>query len=161
MIGDGALTGGMAYEGLNNLGHSGRKVIIILNDNGRSYAPTVSSLGESLSRLRSRAVYRRQQRPHRAGHRRPAPAASYLERGVDGAKAAVREMFEPPAFFEQLGVKYLGPFDGHDMATLEEALRQRRRGRGPGRGPRVSPRRAAATRRPRTTRSRTCTTCPS
>src|SRR5690606_4904497 len=52
VIGDGALTGGMAYEGLNNLGHSGQRAIIVLNDNGRSYAPTVSRLGESLARLR-------------------------------------------------------------------------------------------------------------
>ena len=53
MIGDGSMTGGMAYEALNNLGHSGRKAIIILNDNGRSYAPTVSRLAESVARLRA------------------------------------------------------------------------------------------------------------
>ena len=122
VLGDGALTGGMAYEGLNNLGHSGRKAIIILNDNGRSYAPTASSLGESLSRLRSSSTYRRQSaRIERIIGE--LPLGNYLEKGVDGAKAAIREMFEPPAFFEQLGVKYLGPYDGHDLATLEEAFR--------------------------------------
>jgi len=122
VLGDGALTGGMAYEGLNNLGHSGRKAIIILNDNGRSYAPTASSLGESLSRLRSSSTYRRQSaRIERILSE--LPLGNYLEKGVDGAKAAIREMFEPPAFFEQLGVKYLGPYDGHDLATLEEAFR--------------------------------------
>jgi len=122
VLGDGALTGGMAYEGLNNLGHSGRKAIIILNDNGRSYAPTASSLGESLSRLRSSSTYRRQSaRVERI--LAELPLGNYLEKGVDGAKAAIREMFEPPAFFEQLGVKYLGPYDGHDLATLEEAFR--------------------------------------
>src|SRR5205085_10609506 len=52
IIGDGSMTGGMAFEGLNNLGHSGKKVVIILNDNGRSYAPTVSRLSDSVSRLR-------------------------------------------------------------------------------------------------------------
>ena len=57
IIGDGSMTGGMAFEGLNNLGHSGKKVVIILNDNGRSYAPTVSKLGESISRLRLNPQY--------------------------------------------------------------------------------------------------------
>ena len=122
VLGDGALTGGMAYEGLNNLGHSGRKAIIILNDNGRSYAPTASSLGESLSRFRSSSAYRRQSaRIERIIA--DLPLGTYLEKGVDGAKAAIREMFEPPAFFEQLGVKYLGPYDGHDLKSLEAAFR--------------------------------------
>ena len=122
VLGDGALTGGMAYEGLNNLGHSGRKAIILLNDNGRSYAPTASSLGESLSKLRSSSTYRRQSaRIEKIISE--LPLGNYLEKGVDGAKAAIREMFEPPAFFEQLGVKYLGPYDGHDLVTLEEAFR--------------------------------------
>ena len=130
VLGDGALTGGMAYEGLNNLGHSGRKAIIILNDNGRSYAPTVSSLGESLSRLRSSGTYRRQSaRIERIIA--DLPLGAYLEKGVDGAKAAIREMFEPPAFFEQLGVKYLGPYDGHDLKTLEEAFRNASQVEGP------------------------------
>jgi 1-deoxy-D-xylulose-5-phosphate synthase len=122
VLGDGALTGGMAYEGLNNLGHSGRKAIIILNDNGRSYAPTASSLSESLAKLRSSTTYRKNSaRVERLIA--DLPLGAYLEKGVDGAKAAIREMFEPPAFFEQLGVKYLGPYDGHDIATLEEAFR--------------------------------------
>ena len=122
VLGDGSMTGGMAFEGLNNLGHSGRNVIIVLNDNGRSYAPTVSRLGESLSRLRSNPTYRRQQaRLERVIGEVP-KVGGYLERGVVGAKAAVREMLEPPAFFENLGVKYLGPFDGHDVLGLEKAL---------------------------------------
>ncbi len=130
VLGDGALTGGMAYEGLNNLGHSGRKAIIILNDNGRSYAPTASSLSESLAKLRSSTTYRRQSaRVERLIA--DLPLGAYLEKGVDGAKAAIREMFEPPAFFEQLGVKYLGPYDGHDLPTLEEAFRNASKMDGP------------------------------
>ena len=122
VLGDGALTGGMAYEGLNNLGHSGQKAIIILNDNGRSYAPTASSLGESLSRFRASPTYQRnRERMERLLNEVPL-VGHYLERGVDGAKAAIREVFEPPAFFEQLGVGYLGPYDGHDIATLEDAF---------------------------------------
>jgi 1-deoxy-D-xylulose-5-phosphate synthase len=122
VIGDGALTGGMAYEGLNNLGHSGRDVIIVLNDNGRSYAPTISRLSESLSKLRANPTYRRQQaRVERVVGEVPM-VGSYLERTLEGAKAALRVMFEPPAFFEDLGVGYLGPLDGHDVAGLERAL---------------------------------------
>jgi 1-deoxy-D-xylulose-5-phosphate synthase len=122
VLGDGALTGGMAYEGLNNLGHSGRKAIIVLNDNGRSYAPTASRLGESLSKFRTSGAYKR----NRARMERvisELPLSAYIEKGVDGAKAAIREIFEPPAFFEQLGVSYLGPYDGHDIGTLEKAFR--------------------------------------
>lgn len=123
VIGDGSMTGGMAFEGLNNLGHSGRNVIIILNDNGRSYAPTVSRLGESLARLRLNPSYlRRQARVERLLHDMPI-VGERLERAVEATKAAVREMWEPPAFFENLGVRYSGPFDGHDIEGLERALR--------------------------------------
>ena len=123
VIGDGSMTGGMAFEGLNNLGHSGRNVIIILNDNGRSYAPTVSRLGESLARLRLNPSYlRRQAKVERMLHDMPL-VGERLERAVEATKAAVREMWEPPAFFENLGVRYSGPFDGHDIEGLESALR--------------------------------------
>ena len=123
VIGDGSLTGGMAFEGLNNLGHSDSRAVIILNDNGRSYAPTVSKLGESLGRLRLNPSYvRNRARLDRLLHEVPV-VGEHLERGVDGALAAVREIFEPPAFFEMLGVRYTGPFDGHDIAGLESALR--------------------------------------
>jgi 1-deoxy-D-xylulose-5-phosphate synthase len=122
IIGDGSMTGGMAYEGLNNLGHSGRRAIIILNDNGRSYAPTVSHLGESLARIRLNPTYmRRQARLEKLLHDMPVVGAS-LERGLEATKAAVREMWEPTAFFEQLGVRYTGPFDGHDIEGIEHAL---------------------------------------
>jgi 1-deoxy-D-xylulose-5-phosphate synthase len=123
VIGDGSLTGGMAFEGLNNLGHSDSRAVIILNDNGRSYAPTVSKLGESLGRLRLNPSYvRNRARLDRLLHEVPL-VGEHLERGVEGALAALREMFEPPAFFEMLGVRYTGPFDGHDIAGLESALR--------------------------------------
>ncbi|MGH9235211.1 MAG: 1-deoxy-D-xylulose-5-phosphate synthase [Acidimicrobiales bacterium] len=123
VIGDGSLTGGMAFEGLNNLGHSDSRAVIILNDNGRSYAPTVSKLGESLARLRLNPSYvRNRARLDRLLHEVPL-VGEHLERGVDGALAAVREIFEPPAFFEMLGVRYTGPFDGHDIPRLESALR--------------------------------------
>jgi len=123
VIGDGAMTGGMAFEGLNNLGHAGRDCIIILNDNGRSYAPTVSRLGESLVKIRNNPVYmRRQARLEKLLADLPV-VGGIAGRGLEATKAAIREMWEPPAFFESLGVRYAGPFDGHDIASLEAALR--------------------------------------
>jgi 1-deoxy-D-xylulose-5-phosphate synthase len=122
VIGDGSMTGGMAFEGLNNLGNTGRKVVVVLNDNGRSYAPTSSKLGESLARLRADPRFVR----NRARLERliqSLPLGERLHRGIESAEAAVREMWEPPAFFEQLGVRYIGPLDGHDVEGLESALR--------------------------------------
>jgi 1-deoxy-D-xylulose-5-phosphate synthase len=123
VIGDGSMTGGMAYEGLNNLGHSGSAVTIILNDNGRSYAPTVSKLSDSLAKIRANPVYmQRQRRMERFAKGLPL-IGGLAERGIGATKAAVREMWEPPAFFEDLGIRYLGPFDGHDIEAVENALR--------------------------------------
>ena len=122
VIGDGALTGGMAFEGLNNLGHSGRDVVIVLNDNGRSYAPTVSRLSESLVKIRSNPTYMRRQAKIEEIAERIGWVGEQIKRGVKMSKAAIREMWEPPAFFENLGIRYIGPFDGHDIASLEEAL---------------------------------------
>jgi 1-deoxy-D-xylulose-5-phosphate synthase len=131
VIGDGAMTGGMAFEGLNNLGHSDSRAVIILNDNGRSYAPTVSRLSESLGRIRLNPAYvRNRARLDKLLHDVPL-LGDKLERGVEGALAALREMFEPPAFFEMLGVRYTGPFDGHDIPGLERALRNAREFDGP------------------------------
>ena len=122
VIGDGSMTGGMAFEGLNNLGHSGARAVIVLNDNGRSYAPTVSKLGDSLARLRVNPMYLRNRARLEKLVRDLPLVGEPIERAGAGALAALREMFEPPAFFEQLGVRYTGPFDGHDIAGLEKAL---------------------------------------
>jgi 1-deoxy-D-xylulose-5-phosphate synthase len=123
VIGDGSMTGGMAFEGLNNLGHSGKRVVVILNDNGRSYAPTISKLSESVTRLRLHPSY------VSASARieqilRDLPAVGELAwSSLQGFKAALREIIEPTAFFEALGVRYTGPIDGHDIPKLEAALR--------------------------------------
>jgi len=131
VIGDGSLTGGLAFEGLNNLGHGGHRVTVVLNDNGRSYAPTVSRLSESLIRIRSNPIYmRRQKRLEKLAEGMPW-VGELLERGISATKAALREMFEPTAFFEALGVTYLGPFNGHDVAEVEEALANAARFAGP------------------------------
>ncbi len=123
VIGDGAMTGGMAYEALNNLGHSGKKAIIVLNDNGRSYAPTVSRMSETISHLRVDPRYVKQRNRLEEAVRRVPLVGDHLAWGMVGALAGVREMFEPPMFFESLGVRYTGPIDGHDVAGLEKALR--------------------------------------
>ncbi len=122
VVGDGALTGGMAYEALNNLGHSGKRVVIVLNDNGRSYAPTVSQLSLSLTHLRLSPAYvqARQRLRHLL---RELPAVGELAySGVHGLTSALREVVTPHTFFEALGIRYVGPIDGHDITGLEQAL---------------------------------------
>ena len=123
VIGDGSMTGGMAYEGLNNLGHSGHDLTIIFNDNGRSYAPTISRLSSGLIHIRSNPTYMgRQRRLEKIAKKMPW-LGGLIHRGISASKAAIREMWEPTAFFEALGVHYLGPFDGHDTAELEKQIR--------------------------------------
>ncbi len=131
VIGDGALTGGMAFEGLNNLGHSGRDVTIILNDNGRSYAPTISLLSESLVKIRSNPLYMDRQRRFENWNQNLPLVGKISSLGVRATKAAIREAFEPRAFFEPLGVRYLGPFDGHDISEMENALQNAKEFEGP------------------------------
>ena len=131
VIGDGAMTGGMAFEGLNNLGHSELDLTIILNDNGRSYAPTVGKLTESLIRIRSNPTYMRRQRRFEELAEKLPWVGEIFERGINATKAAIREIFEPAAFFETLGVHYLGPFDGHDINEVEEALKNASEFEGP------------------------------
>ncbi|MDQ4132566.1 MAG: 1-deoxy-D-xylulose-5-phosphate synthase [Actinomycetota bacterium] len=124
VIGDGSMTGGMAYEALNNLGHSGARVLIVLNDNGRSYAPTVSRLSAGLTRLRLSPTYvRSRDRIQRLLRAVPA-IGEQLEHGVEGVRAGLREILGPDEFFESLGVRYIGPVDGHDIPTMERVLRQ-------------------------------------
>ena len=146
VIGDGSMTGGMAYEALNNLGHSRTKVIIVLNDNGRSYAPTISNLTQSatvieeqdkaplpdriteklsasLTRIRMNPLYVSRQRRMEAWLQNLPVVGQQAEKGMEAVKAAVREFLQPPSFFEALGVRYIGPIDGHDVRAVEEALR--------------------------------------
>lgn len=123
VIGDGSMTGGMAYEALNNIGHSGAPAVIVLNDNGRSYAPTVSRLSESVARLRLNASYlRSRERLKRKVQELPL-IGDRIAWGLSGAVAGLRELVEPHVFFETLGVRYSGPFDGHDIEGLERAMR--------------------------------------
>jgi 1-deoxy-D-xylulose-5-phosphate synthase len=148
VIGDGSMTGGMAYEALNNLGHSGKRVIVVLNDNGRSYAPTISNLtagtttpveqpladppslperitdklSHTLTNIRLNPVYVRRQRRLEHFVQNLPYVGPQAEKGVEAFKAAVREFLQPPSFFEALGVRYVGPVDGHDINALEDAF---------------------------------------
>jgi 1-deoxy-D-xylulose-5-phosphate synthase len=106
VVGDGSLTGGMAFEALNNLGHNRSRVLIVLNDNGRSYAATVGGLASRLSAGLAAGLARMRVSPVS-----PVDATS-TERVLD-----------PSGFFETLGVRYVGPVDGHDIAGLERVLR--------------------------------------
>ncbi|HLI24520.1 MAG TPA: 1-deoxy-D-xylulose-5-phosphate synthase [Acidimicrobiales bacterium] len=124
VVGDGALTGGMAFEGLNNLGHSGSRVMVVLNDNGRSYAPTVSRLSESLTKLRLHpGLSSVRTRVEQAVRELPG-VGPLAYSSIQGVYSALREVIEPPAFFEALGVRYVGPIDGHDIAGMERAFLQ-------------------------------------
>jgi 1-deoxy-D-xylulose-5-phosphate synthase len=124
VIGDGSMTGGMAYEALNNLGHSGRKVLIVLNDNGRSYAPTVSKLAAGLTRLRLNPAYVRSRDRIQKLLRGVPGIGEHLQLGVEGVRAAFREVLGPDGFFEALGVRYIGPIEGHDITVLEQTLQR-------------------------------------
>ncbi|HEY1733459.1 MAG TPA: 1-deoxy-D-xylulose-5-phosphate synthase [Acidimicrobiales bacterium] len=122
VIGDGALTGGMAYEALNNLGHSGRRVVVILNDNGRSYAPTVSHLSRSMTSLRLNPTYVQTRERLRSVLGEIPGVGRLAYSGMRGLTSGVREAVLPHTFFEALGVRYAGPIDGHDFEQLEQAL---------------------------------------
>ena len=131
VVGDGSLTGGMAYEALNNLGHSNQRVVIVLNDNGRSYAPTISKLSESLTSLRLNKTYLtlRGRLRRTVPHLPKVGKAAYL--GIDGLTSVVREMVTPHTFFENLGVRYIGPIDGHDIESMESTLKSAAQWDGP------------------------------
>ncbi|MGA2529868.1 MAG: 1-deoxy-D-xylulose-5-phosphate synthase [Acidimicrobiales bacterium] len=132
VVGDGALTGGMAYEALNNLGHSGARVLIVLNDNGRSYAPTVSRLSVSLTQLRLDPRYLQvRERVRHLVEDLPGGVSSLAFTSFHGLSAAVREVVEPRMFFEAIGIRYTGPIDGHDIGALEQSLRRASSWNGP------------------------------
>jgi len=122
VVGDGALTGGMAYEALNNLGHSGKRVLIVLNDNGRSYAPTVSQLSLSLTHLRLSPSYVQARQRLRQILRELPGVGELAYSGIHGLTSALREVVTPHTFFEALGIRYAGPIDGHDISGVEQAL---------------------------------------
>ena len=124
VIGDGALTGGMAWEALNNIAGSERQVIIVVNDNGRSYSPTIGGLAHHLSTLRTTHGYERFMAwGKRVLHRTPVLGHTVYG-ALHGMKKGVKDIVAPQGMFEDLGLKYVGPVDGHDELELEHALRR-------------------------------------
>ena len=127
VIGDGAMTGGMAWEALNNIADSADKhLVIVVNDNGRSYAPTIGGLAHHLDALRTNPGYERVL----SGVKRTllsqgAPGRAAFD-ALHGLKRGLKDVLVPSAFFEDLGVKYTGPVDGHDITALEFALTRAR-----------------------------------
>ena len=124
VVGDGSLTGGMAYEALNNLGVANQRVVIVLNDNGHSYAPTISKLSTSLTALRLNSTYLTLREKLRRQLPRLTRFGRVAYKGLDGAATVVREMVTPRTFFEDLGVRYVGPLDGHNIEVMESAFRR-------------------------------------
>jgi 1-deoxy-D-xylulose-5-phosphate synthase len=131
VVGDGALTGGMAYEALNNIGQLKPEMVIILNDNGRSYAPTVGGIAENLGHLRLSPRYEAAKDAAGVALRSlPAVGHSAYET-ARRMKNSLKQLVAPISIFETLGLKYGGPIDGHDLQAVEKALRDAARIRGP------------------------------
>ncbi len=131
VIGDGALTGGMAWEALNNIAASDRPLVIVVNDNARSYSPTIGGLAHHLSTLRTTRGYERvMDWGKRVLHRTPI-VGDPLYGALHGVKKGVKDMVSPQGMFEDLGLKYIGPVDGHDESELEFALALARDFEGP------------------------------
>src|SRR3954468_18011050 len=128
VIGDGALTGGMAGEALNNTAADGtsgkRRLVIVVNDNGRSYTPTVGGLANHLTTLRTSPRYEQVLdlvKKRLNGVRGVGPA---VYDALHAMKKGMKDALAPQGLFEDLGLKYVGPVDGHDRAAVEQALRQ-------------------------------------
>lgn len=122
LIGDGALTGGLAYEGLNNAGASGEPLIVILNDNGMSIDPNVGAMPSHLARLRSRPAYYHFKKCYRRLFGAQ-PMKNPLYRFNHRVKTSLKKaLFPGSTFFEDMGFTYLGPVDGHDLQRLCDAL---------------------------------------
>ena len=157
VVGDGALTGGMCWEALNNIAASDRPVVIVVNDNGRSYSPTIGGLAEHLAGLRLRPGYERMLGQVKGALGRTPVVGAPLYDALHGMKRGIKDLLAPQGMFEDLGLKYVGPVDGHDVDALETRFRAGARLRRPGASCTASPARATATRRPRTTRPTRCT----
>ncbi|MFC8261764.1 1-deoxy-D-xylulose-5-phosphate synthase [Streptomyces sp. NPDC057291] len=132
VIGDGALTGGMAWEALNNIAAArDRPLIIVVNDNERSYGPTIGGLANHLATLRTTDGYERFLSWGKDVLQRTPVVGQPLYESLHGAKKGFKDAFAPQGMFEDLGLKYVGPIDGHDIAAVESALSRAKRFHGP------------------------------
>ncbi|MGZ4667647.1 MAG: 1-deoxy-D-xylulose-5-phosphate synthase [Blastococcus sp.] len=132
VIGDGALTGGMAWEALNNIAAAqDRPVVIVVNDNGRSYSPTIGGVADALATLRLRPGYEQALDAVRQALHRAPVVGSALYDALHAIKKGLKDVLSPQGMFEDLGMKYVGPVDGHDIKAMESALRRARSFGGP------------------------------
>ncbi|MEU6811999.1 1-deoxy-D-xylulose-5-phosphate synthase [Streptomyces sp. NPDC046831] len=132
VIGDGALTGGMAWEALNNIADAkDRPLVIVVNDNERSYAPTIGGLANHLATLRTTDGYEKFLARTREVLERTPVVGRPLYETLHGAKKGLKDFIAPQGMFEDLGLKYVGPIDGHDIEALESALARAKRFGGP------------------------------
>jgi 1-deoxy-D-xylulose-5-phosphate synthase len=140
VVGDGALTGGMAWEALNNIacgprgattGPASRPIVIVVNDNGRSYSPTVGGLADHLAGLRTNPRYEQVLDVVKRSLGRTPLVGQPLYDALHGIKKGLKDVLSPQGLFEDLGLKYIGPVDGHDRPAVEQALLRAKRFRGP------------------------------
>ncbi|BBZ04916.1 1-deoxy-D-xylulose-5-phosphate synthase [Mycolicibacterium chitae] len=126
VVGDGALTGGMCWEALNNIAAAERPVVIVVNDNGRSYAPTIGGLADHLAALRLQPGYEKLLEKGRAAVRGMPIIGEICYQCMHSVKVGLKDALQPQAMFSELGLKYVGPIDGHDEHAVEAALRHAR-----------------------------------
>jgi 1-deoxy-D-xylulose-5-phosphate synthase len=123
VVGDGALTGGMAWEALNNIAiGKDRNLVIVVNDNERSYAPTIGGLAERLATLRTMQGYERVLDLGKSVLQRGGAPGRLAYETLHGVKKGIKDIVAPQGLFEDLGLKYVGPVDGHDLEAMEHAL---------------------------------------
>lgn len=131
VFGDGALTGGMLYEALNDVGHSKTRLILVLNDNAMSISRNVSAIAKHLRNLRLKPGYfRSKRRVEKALSKIPA-CGNFLAGSIRRIKRFVRSMVLPPTIFDDLGIEYIGPVDGHNISAVSKALSAAKESRKP------------------------------
>ncbi|OBF56936.1 1-deoxy-D-xylulose-5-phosphate synthase [Mycolicibacterium monacense] len=126
VVGYGALTGGMCWEALNNIAAARRPVVIVVNDNGRSYAPTIGGFADHLAALRLQPGYERVLEEGRKAVRGLPVIGEFCYQCMHSVKAGIKDALSPQVMFTDLGLKYVGPIDGHDEHAVESALRHAR-----------------------------------
>ena len=124
VVGDGALTGGMCWEALNNIAATDNPVVIVVNDNGRSYSPTIGGLADHLATLRTTQGYERTLGTVKTALARTPVIGGPVYTVLHGLKRGIKDFLQPQVLFEDLGLKYVGPIDGHDTVLMESALRR-------------------------------------
>jgi len=131
IVGDGALTGGMCWEALNNIAATKNPLVIVVNDNGRSYAPTIGGLATHLATLRLNPGYEKVLDLIKDSLAKTPLVGGPLYEVLHAVKKGIKDAVSPQALFEDLGIKYVGPVDGHDLVAVERALRRAKAFGGP------------------------------